>query len=65
MALLQDAIVTAVALWAGWIVFRRVVGFVRPKAPGSPPACAGCPTATTARPPAEEHPLVFIKTTRH
>ena len=45
--LVQDAVVTIVALWAGWIVFRRVAGFVRPK--GAKPGCANCPTATVAR----------------
>ena len=64
MALLQDAVVTAVALWAGVIVFRRVAGFVRPT--GAKPGCASCPTATVARrPPPDEHPLVFIKSSRH
>jgi hypothetical protein len=63
MSWLQDAAVTAVALWAGWIVFRRVAGFVRPK--GTAPGCANCPTGASARPAAaDEHPLVFIKSPR-
>jgi hypothetical protein len=70
MTLLQDAIVTLVALWAAWIVARRVLGFVRP-APAARPACANCPSAAakpTAADPAlgtEERPLVFIKAPRH
>ena len=63
MALLQDVVVTAVALWAGWIVFRRVAGFVRPK--GAKPGCASCPTAAARRPSADEHPLAFLKSPRH
>lgn len=64
MALLQDAVVTAVAIWAGWIVFRRVAGFVRPKS--AAPGCANCPSATGARAPsADQHPLVFLKSPRH
>jgi hypothetical protein len=64
MALLQDVVATAVAMWAGWIVFRRVAGIVRPK--GAEPGCANCPTAAAARRPAsDEHPLNFIKSPRH
>ena len=64
MAYLQDAIVTGVALWAGWIVFRRVAGFVGTKR--AEPGCANCPTAAAStRPAAAEHPLVFIKSSRH
>jgi hypothetical protein len=64
MLYLQDAIVTAVALWAGWIVFRRVAGFVGPKR--SEPGCANCPSAAKpAAPVPAEHPLVFLKSSRH
>jgi hypothetical protein len=64
MAYLQDAVVTGVALWAGVILFRRVAGFVRPKA--AAPGCANCPSATgTKVPAADGHPLVFIKSPRH
>ena len=64
MPYLQDAIVTAIALWAGWIVFRRVAGFVGPRR--AAPGCANCPSpAKTAQPAASEHPLVFVKSPRH
>ena len=64
MPYLQDAIVTAMALGAGWIVFRRVAGFVRPRR--AAPGCANCPSPAKAAPPAaSEHPLVFIKSPRH
>jgi len=64
MAWLQDALVTAVALGAGWIVLRRLIGFARPKR--QEPGCANCPTAAVAqRPVADEQPLVFIKSSRH
>jgi hypothetical protein len=64
MPYLQDAIATAVALGAGWIVLRRVIGFVRPKR--HEPACANCPTAAaTPRAAPAEHPLVFVKSSRH
>ncbi len=62
MTWLQDAVVTIVALWAGWIVFRRVAGFVRPKGPA--PGCANCPTAAVRPAAADEQPLVFIKSPR-
>lgn len=62
-AYLQDALVTAVALWAGVILFRRVSGFVRPKS--AAPGCANCPSASGTRAHvADEHPLVFIKSPR-
>jgi hypothetical protein len=63
MAYLQDALVTAVALWAGVILFRRVSGFVRPRQAAS--GCAHCPTAAKAPPSGGEHPLVFLKSSRH
>ena len=63
MAYLQDALVTAAALWAGVILFRRMAGFVRPKQ--AAPGCAHCPTAAKAHPTAGEHPLIFIKASRH
>lgn len=64
MTYLQDAVVTAVALWAGVILFRRVSGFVRPKS--ATPGCANCPSASgSPAPAADEHPLVFIKSPRH
>ena len=62
MAYLQDGLVTAVALWAGLILFRRVSGFARPK---QAPGCAHCPTAAKAQATGDEHPLIFIKASRH
>ncbi|MGD9905149.1 MAG: hypothetical protein AB7U83_16915 [Vicinamibacterales bacterium] len=60
----QDLVVTAVALWAAVVIARRVLGFVRPKRPA--PGCAHCPSGqAAARPGADEHPLVFIKSSRH
>lgn len=64
MALWQDMVVTAVALWAGVVLFRRVAGFVGPKR--QEPGCANCPSGQAARrPAADEHPLHFIKSPRH
>jgi hypothetical protein len=66
MDYLQDAVVTAIALWAGVVVFRRVAGFVRPTGQ-TKPGCANCPSAqSTPRPPlgAEERPLVFVRQSR-
>jgi hypothetical protein len=63
MPYLQDALVTAVALWAGVILFRRVSGFVRPKP--AAPGCAHCPTAAKVSAAGGEHPLIFIKAPRH
>jgi hypothetical protein len=63
MAYLQDALVTAVALWGAVILFRRVAGFVRPKQ--AAPGCAHCPTAAKAHAIDGEHPLIFIKASRH
>lgn len=69
MDLLQDGLVTAIALGAMAILFRRVVGFARPPA-GASPACANCPSAAracntdtspSAVPQAAEHPLVFVR----
>jgi hypothetical protein len=63
IAYVQDALVTAVALAAVVILFRRVSGFVRPTK--AAPGCAHCPTAAKAPAPGSEHPLVFIKAPRH
>ena len=72
MDLLQDAMVTLVALGAMGLLFRRVLGFARP-APGAAPGCANCPSAATSchpatapapidgRPEPSEHPLVFVR----
>lgn len=65
MALLQDAVVTAVTVAAAFVVLRRMVGFVRPKRRHQAPGCAHCPSGQAARrPAADEHPLVFVKSSR-
>ncbi len=65
MALLQDAVVTAVAFAAAFVVLRRMIGFVRPKRRDQP-GCAHCPSGQAARrPDTNEHPLVFVKSSRH
>lgn len=46
MELLQHAVVTLVALAAGAVVIRRVLGFAAP--PAKPAGCAGCPAARAA-----------------
>ena len=70
MDLLQDALVTLVALGAGVVLLRRVTGVGRPS---STPGCANCPSAAAschvaapAQAPASrpEHPLVFIRPSR-
>ena len=48
MDLLQDVVVTVVALAAVGILFRRLFGFARPAADGAAPACANCPSAAGA-----------------
>lgn len=79
MNLLQDIVVTLVALAAMAIVFRRLIGFGRPAPDGSAPACANCPSAAGAchAPAASprsastpepsqgvERPLVFVRPSR-
>ncbi len=68
MDLLQDAIVTLVAVAAAVVLFRRLAGFARPA--DAAPGCASCPSgggSCQAAPPAEapaadtEHPLVFVR----
>ena len=69
MNLLEDIVVTLVALAAIAILFRRLVGFARPAPDGAAPACANCPSAAgachvaTPEPLAAhaEHRLVFIR----
>ena len=79
MDLLQDVVVTVVALAAVGILCRRLFGFARPAADGAAPACANCPsTAGACHTPAVsplsastpepsqgvEHPLVFVRPPR-
>jgi len=67
--LLQDAVVTLVALGAAWIVFRRVFGLVASRG-GASPACDSCPSAAAHghRPPAagdgEVRPLTLVRERR-
>ena len=74
MDLLQDVVVTLVALAAVGILFRRLIGFARPGADGAAPACANCPSAagachapaitsasTPGPSPGIERPLVFVR----
>jgi hypothetical protein len=74
MDLLQDIVVTLVALTAVGILFRRLVGFARPAADGAAPACANCPSAAatchtpapssaSTREPSQgvDRPLVFVR----
>jgi hypothetical protein len=65
--LVQDGVVTLVAGLAGILVFRRVLGFVRPTAT---PGCANCPSTggDCAAPAAERateaptsHPIVLVR----
>ena len=79
MDLLQDVVVTLVALAAVGILFRRLIGFARPASDGAAPACANCPSAarachtpasaplspaTPAPPSGVERPLVFVRPSR-
>lgn len=79
MNLLQDIVVTLVALAAMAILFRRLIGFGRPAPDGSAPACANCPSAAAAchtpaasprsastpdPSPGVERPLVFVRPSR-
>ena len=77
MDLLQDVVVTLVALAAVGILFRRLIGFARPGADGAAPACANCPSAagachapapssasTPGPSPGVERPLVFVRPSR-
>jgi len=79
MNLLQDIVVTLVALAAMAILFRRLIGFARPAPDGAAPACANCPSAagachTPAAAPLSastpgpsqgvERPLVFVRPSR-
>lgn len=70
MPLLQDALVTLVALVAAVVLFRRVAGFARPS--DATPGCDNCPSAAAScqesqpvqAPAHSEHPLVFIRPSR-
>lgn len=67
-ALLQDAVVTAVALGAASIILRRLVSFARPKAGESPcGSCgsgrSGCATATRPASDPQVRPLVLHRRT--
>jgi len=77
MNLLQDVVVTLVALAAMGILFRRLIGFARPAADGAAPACGNCPSAagtchtpaplsasTPEASPGGERPLVFVRPSR-
>lgn len=70
-ALIQDLVVSAVALVAALFVGRRVVRFVRPKIAGAP-ACENCasgqpcapPAGTAAAPPATPIPVDLLRSKR-
>ena len=77
MDLLQDVVVTLVALTAVGILFRRLIGFARPATDGAVPACGNCPsaakachtpalsaTSTLGPSPDVERPLVFVRPAR-
>lgn len=79
MDLLQDIVVTVVALAAMAILFLRLIGFARATPDGAAPACANCPSAAgachtpAASPPSAstpepsqgvERPLVFVRPSR-
>jgi hypothetical protein len=60
--LIQDAIVTAVALGAVGLVVRRVVGVVRP--PAENPACGSCSSCPAPRTPRDDSrpvPIAFVR----
>lgn len=66
--LVQDAIVTAVALGAVSLIFRRVVGFMKPKAAGESPcgscgssSAASCATRTPTPAPGAPMPLRLVR----
>lgn len=71
MEILQHAVVTLVALAASAALFRRVFGFVGPRAGRT--GCAGCPSAqgacgatTQATSGATvQHPAVLIRASAH
>lgn len=69
--LVQDIIVTIIALGAIWMVFRRVFAFLRPKAAGEHPcgACGStsagsCATRTEAPAPGAVMPLRLVRPDR-
>ena len=79
MDLLQDVVVTVVALAAVVLLCRRLLGYARPSADGAAAACANCPSAarachtpasaplspsTPAPPSGVERPLVFVRPSR-
>jgi hypothetical protein len=59
--LLQDAIVTAMALGAVGLVFRRIFGVFSPP-PSAPPctSCASCPAPKAPADPNQAVPLTLI-----
>ncbi len=69
--LVQDVIVTTVALGAISLIVRRMVGFVKPKAEGESPcgACGAtsagsCATRTEAPAPGTPMPLHLVRPDR-
>ena len=64
--LLQDAIVTAMALGAVGLVFRRVFGVFRP-APAAPActSCASCPAPKVVADPNRPVPLAVVGRKAH
>ncbi len=53
LSLVQDAVVTGIALLAAVLIARRLVGFLVPKAGGGCASCAsGRPCASTPKPDA-------------
>jgi hypothetical protein len=63
---IQDAIVTAMALGAVGLVFRRVVGVFRP-APAAPActSCASCPAPKATVDPNRPVPLAVVGRKAH
>lgn len=69
--LIQDVIVTLVAIGAIWMVLRRMVAFIRPKAAGQSPcgACGAtsagaCATRTEVPAPGTPMPLRLVRPDR-
>ena len=57
--LLQDILVTIVAIGATTVIVRRVAGVVR--TPGCAPKCSSCPSAARTPQPPQTVPLTVIR----